>query len=271
MLIYKATDIENKKVYIGATTKSLEERKNGHIKDSKRDGRNHYRFAAALNDRENKFTWEVLEYCNTEDDMWKLEDYYIQLYESTNPDKGYNMNGGGKSGKKSQETKDKIGTIGKLQWNTGNCAKDKIEAGRQRAIKVWKQKCKEMRIEFICPVCGKKLLLTRSEYQKRTYCSVECSNADRNNEVGITNANIVNNILYKKKCDTVKSIIILWKYKYKNDIINCKMNNTTIVLKPLCDACEKLVGIKDIRSIIKCYVGKYIYRKNFINIIKESY
>lgn len=269
MIVYKATDIENGKVYIGATTKSLNKRKNGHISTSKCN--TPYLFPNALKNREDKFTWEVLRYCDTEDEMWEYEDYYINLYDSTNADKGYNMNGGGKSGKKSKETRKKIGLIKKKQWENGECNKEKISEGLRKGTKTWQKKCAEKRIEIICPTCGKKFSITNCEYGKRKFCSKECQIYPRNYMPGLNKANEVNAYRYNEKCEKIKEIVDEWKIKYKNEILECKLNKISPVLNLLCDMCNKSVGIKDIRSITKCYYGKYVYRKEFIKDIKNSY
>ena len=41
------------------------------------------------------FTYEILAQDLTEEDAKQLEKYYIKLYDSTNPEKGYNISAGG--------------------------------------------------------------------------------------------------------------------------------------------------------------------------------
>lgn len=95
MLIYKATNQINNKVYIGQTQLSLEERKKSHYYDSKRLDTYFYR---AINKYGwNNFIWEVIhDNIEDEDELDYWEQYYIKLYESfDNKEKGYNTQSGG--------------------------------------------------------------------------------------------------------------------------------------------------------------------------------
>ena len=90
--IYKYTNTVNGKVYIGQTSKSLEERAqaNGHNYCQCR------RFYAAIK----KYSWasfipEVLETVCTVEEANERETYYINLYKSTDERYGYNLALGG--------------------------------------------------------------------------------------------------------------------------------------------------------------------------------
>lgn len=89
--VYKYTSPSNK-IYIGITSKTLNER-------AKYNGCGYDRcsyFAKAINKYgwEN-FTSEILAQDLTEEEAKRLEKYYIKLYDSTNPEKGYNITMGG--------------------------------------------------------------------------------------------------------------------------------------------------------------------------------
>lgn len=103
MLIYKATNIINGKVYIGQTSKTLEERKKAHKKDSQRLDTYFYR--AIRKYGWESFEWEVLQdSISTREELDQLEKYYIKLYDSfDNPEKGYNTQSGGHSFKVTKE------------------------------------------------------------------------------------------------------------------------------------------------------------------------
>lgn len=105
MLIYKATNLINNKVYIGQTTKTLEERMKRHKQDSKKLDTYFYR-AIRKYGWEN-FKWEIIhDNIQTEDELDNLEAYYISLYDSfDNKEKGYNTQSGGKHFKVTQEEK----------------------------------------------------------------------------------------------------------------------------------------------------------------------
>lgn len=86
MLIYKATNLINKKVYIGQTTKTLEERKEGHIQSSKEP---EFRFHKAIAKYGiDNFKWEVIDTADSIEELNQKEGYWIEYYQSYT--KGYN-------------------------------------------------------------------------------------------------------------------------------------------------------------------------------------
>ena len=106
IIIYKVTNLINKKVYIGQTIHSLEKRKKRHYSDAKRLK---YYFYNALNKySKNDFKWEILIKCKSVKEMNMWEKYYINLYNSTNKCKGYNSREGGRNGALTTEVKIKI-------------------------------------------------------------------------------------------------------------------------------------------------------------------
>lgn len=73
MLIYKATNIENGKCYIGQTTKTLEHRKREHLDSAKNPI---FRFHRAIKMYgADKFIWEVIDTANTVDELNEKEGY----------------------------------------------------------------------------------------------------------------------------------------------------------------------------------------------------
>lgn len=115
--VYKYTSPSNK-VYIGITSKTLNER-------ARYNGCGYDRciyFAKAINKYgwEN-FTSEILAQDLTEDEAKRLEKYYIKLYDSTNPEKGYNISAGGQGNLIYDEKK-----IVEL-WNNGLSIKEITE------------------------------------------------------------------------------------------------------------------------------------------------
>lgn len=94
MIVYKATNKINGKVYIGITTHSLEHRKKIHIRDSKRIDTYFYRTIRKYG--KDNFTWEVIDRAESKEELSELEKYYIKLYDSfDNKEKGYNTTSGG--------------------------------------------------------------------------------------------------------------------------------------------------------------------------------
>ncbi len=106
MIIYIATNVVNKKVYIGQTVSTLEKRIQGHIKTALA-GRG-YKFHSAIRKYgiEN-FKWEVICFANNIDELNCLETKFILEYDSMRT--GYNLRtGGGSGGCLSEEVKNKI-------------------------------------------------------------------------------------------------------------------------------------------------------------------
>lgn len=94
-IVYKITNKINNKIYIGLTSKTLEERWYQHYKDAiayKDD----YAFHAAIRKygKEN-FNVEEIENNLTEEQAKEKEIYYIKFYNSYIKDNGYNMTFGG--------------------------------------------------------------------------------------------------------------------------------------------------------------------------------
>src|SRR4030042_3197000 len=119
MIIYKATNIINGKVYIGQTIGKLQSRKIVHESEAKRHKRNHH-FHNALNYHgKNNFIWEVIDESETIDELNEKEIYWISKYNSTNKLLGYNRDLGGLNGFHSEISKKKISIA-----NTGRVFSD---------------------------------------------------------------------------------------------------------------------------------------------------
>jgi group I intron endonuclease len=93
MLVYIAKNIVNNKVYIGITKRNLEKRVYEHLYSSNIP--NKYltiRFYNSIRKYgKDNIKWDILCECNSVEELLKKEEYFINLYDSTNPDKGYNM------------------------------------------------------------------------------------------------------------------------------------------------------------------------------------
>lgn len=101
-LIYKYTNSKNGKIYIGQTSLTLEER-------AQSNGSN-YKQCPRFYNAIKEFGWsafipEVLEEVETQQEAYAREVYYIDLYNSTNKNIGYNVEIGGKCGATSNDTK----------------------------------------------------------------------------------------------------------------------------------------------------------------------
>ena len=113
MLVYKYVNVVNGKVYIGQTTRSLEERHKEHVRHK----------ATAFDKAISKygvdaFTCEVLCECETIEELNEAEKHFIKLYNSLVPF-GYNMCEGGDNTtgyKHSDETKQKMSVAKKGKY-----------------------------------------------------------------------------------------------------------------------------------------------------------
>lgn len=91
-IIYKAENIFTGDVYVGATTKTLNERKNDHLTKSK-NGSDGYFHQAIQTYCEESFVWTVLDIANSIDELAQKETEYILSFNSV--ENGYNSDNGG--------------------------------------------------------------------------------------------------------------------------------------------------------------------------------
>jgi group I intron endonuclease len=95
MLIYKATNRINSKVYIGKWMGvSVQTRWNQHISAANKGSRWHLSYAIRKYGPR-FFEVEVIDRAQTAEELSEKEKHYIALYQSNDPKKGYNMTSGG--------------------------------------------------------------------------------------------------------------------------------------------------------------------------------
>jgi GIY-YIG catalytic domain/NUMOD3 motif len=131
-IIYLVTNIDNGKIYVGKSTQRLKKRISNHYQNSKISN-SHFYNALKKYPKEN-FNWEILEEIEIENKILlneklnKLEKLYIERFNSTNRDVGYNMTTGGEGCFLMEDVKEKIrkAQIGennsmykKIPWNKG--------------------------------------------------------------------------------------------------------------------------------------------------------
>jgi len=92
MIVYKAINKVNGKIYIGQTRKTLEARRNAHFRNARKGVNTHF-YNAIRKYGEDAFEFSVICTAETKEDLNLLETYYIQKYNSIKC--GYNMVDGG--------------------------------------------------------------------------------------------------------------------------------------------------------------------------------
>ncbi len=107
MIIYKATNRLNGKVYIGQTINNLKDRKADHInKANNHPDRNNHFCNALRKYGVDSFNWEVICICPNIDSLNEREQYYISYYNAIKD--GYNLTTGGLNYIVSDESRKKM-------------------------------------------------------------------------------------------------------------------------------------------------------------------
>jgi group I intron endonuclease len=96
MIIYKAVNKINNKIYIGKTIRTLYIRKNGHFRDAfKAKSQTHFH-KALRKYGEKSFEWSVIKKCKNIDELNESEKKFIKDFNTIK--NGYNMTNGGDGG-----------------------------------------------------------------------------------------------------------------------------------------------------------------------------
>ena len=113
--IYKITNKKNGKIYIGQSW-DVESRFYHHKRNAKK-GKKHHLYEAMRKYKIKNFDFEQIFICFpdviTQEELDQIEQYYIDAYDSMNPEKGYNKREGGRGGKHSEESKRKLSEVNK--------------------------------------------------------------------------------------------------------------------------------------------------------------
>ena len=136
MIIYKVTNLVNQKIYIGQSVNSLDHIKNQHYKESKYHKNDTTYFHNALRKYSNKdFIWEIIEEVSSLEELNSREIYWINYYQSTKKEIGYNLKlGGNNGGKCCDRTKKKIGDTTIEKWKNPEIAQ-KMKEGLKKELK----------------------------------------------------------------------------------------------------------------------------------------
>lgn len=95
--VYIIKNFRNGKKYVGQTIQSSQERFSQHIRESRTEGRKEYNYAISIAIREygeEAFDFAVLANDVPKDILDIVEAHYIDMYQTANPEFGYNISSG---------------------------------------------------------------------------------------------------------------------------------------------------------------------------------
>ena len=262
MIIYKVTNLVNQKIYIGQSINSLDHRKNQHYKESKYHKNDTTYFHNALKKySEKNFIWEILEEVSSLEELNSREIYWINYYQSTNKEIGYNLKlGGNNGGKCCDRTKRKIGDTTIEKWKNPDIAK-RMKAGLLKGAETMKQQALNNYKIAYCKYCN-------SEFKYRPcdtsgyipkFCSKQCKKEYLKNSNGLKIASKINKENKEMERSKIKQIILNWMPNF-NKFKNLKLNN----LDPLFNELNSIINYKDARTIMlvfDCTSKKLFFQK----------
>lgn len=108
--IYKITNLIDRKIYIGQTSRDFEERKRNHLSRLRRGVHDNIYLQSSWNKYgEFNFLFEIIQECEIEQ-LDELERFWISFFDATNKTYGYNFETGGSNNKRlDHETRSKLG------------------------------------------------------------------------------------------------------------------------------------------------------------------
>ena len=115
MIIYKVINLINNKVYIGLTKQTLEKRKHQHELHANKKPIMVLHYAIRKYGKEN-FSWEIIKQCNNLEELNKSEKEFINLFNSTKKENGYNRTTGGENPVMTLETRKKMSLSQKKRY-----------------------------------------------------------------------------------------------------------------------------------------------------------
>jgi len=267
MIIYKATNLINEKIYIGMTTNTLEFRKSQHKRSARSIKCKNTYFYNAIN----KYGFDNFEFIIIDKDeileaLNEKEAFWITFFNSTNKEIGYNLDSGGNTNKKQSSTRKKISETQKRVWkNKSLVERNIILATLKKATLKWVLQCHLKRVKIVCEFCKQEFFLAAYMSKGRRFCSKLCSvqvvaleNLKKANEVN--RQNLLSNDL------KIQSQIKCWAKHNIDFIKTVKLNNSKPLFEKIRNDCN--FKIKDSRTICRAFC-KSNSKKMFILTLKD--
>lgn len=267
LIIYKATNLINSKIYIGQTINTLEYRKNQHFREAKSKKKTTVYFHNALNKYGyDNFLFEEIDHADTQKELDDKERYWIKYYDSNNKNKGYNLDSGGQSGGvKSEETKRKIGETTKEKWNNPEMA-EKMRQGLLKGAETMKRNAKTY--PFTCPVCNRTFYYSKHVLESRKFCSNKCAGKGIDWKKRVYHSAELNHNRNIERKKIIKNDILEWVYQNENIVLNCPYNKISTNLVDLKNLLLDKYNIKDWRTIYICFDVNNL--KELLDKLKET-
>lgn len=139
--IYMVRNKVNNKIYFGQTTdkNGFNRRYKNNI--AKNSHNEHLKYAIKKYGIENFDIYKEFDVAYSKEELNKLEDMYIKLYNTTNPSYGYNKKfGGATNGKMSEETKKKMSEISKSLWKNEEYREKTMKGLKEMVTEDFKRK-----------------------------------------------------------------------------------------------------------------------------------
>ena len=147
-IIYKVTNKVNGKVYIGQTIQSFYKRKWSHESRAKNSTDNMPFHTALCKYGKSNFEWEIIEYCDSKEELDEMEFHYILQFNTLSSD-GYNCTYGGEGNHGFKHSKETCELI--RQMKTGvKLSKESIAKRSQKQSYTWKIIFPDDKEEIIC-------------------------------------------------------------------------------------------------------------------------
>ncbi len=120
MIIYLAENKTTRKIYIGQTSYTLEERRASHLYEAMHSSQLIFHKALRKYGVDG-FEWAVIDIALSKEELDRKEQYWIKFYKSCNREFGYNQTAGGTGGRQPPEILEKMSRNRKgiAPWNKG--------------------------------------------------------------------------------------------------------------------------------------------------------